>query len=146
MAPWGWRIPVPEHWGEIMTDDEKEEYLDYHKDVCPDSYSKGKEPSFEEAYEESGDIYEEETGLCFKKDDNGQWRHWIKYEENPDGFWVGWGIEWSRNEGEVNPSEDLRQEFLIMDGQWLAVEGDITEHIKDLPDDVELVSINFRWA
>ncbi len=146
MAPWGWRLPVPEHWGEVVTEDEMEQFIEYCKAFMPDSGSAEEAMDFEGAYEEFGQSFEDETGQCFKKDDSGIWRQWVKYEMNPGGFWDEWSIEWERSMKEIGDPEELRHEFIIKDGSWLAIEGGVSKYVKDLPDETRLVSIVFRWA
>ena len=176
MAPWKLFIPVEGHWGEVVTEEEKEEYLDWFKDMWQEFYDEdpesfdswpeflttGKEPTFDEAYDEDEDTYQEQTYLRFKKDDNGVWRHWVEWEYNPLGYWEGWWeigdyqvgpfktkddstIKASNaRKGDITNLQDLYFDVLIVDGKWIDVDGKVYDYIKDLPDDVELVCIGMR--
>lgn len=74
MAPWGKEVPIEGHWGDPVTDEEKQDLIDDYKrfwreeyennscDDYPDWLKKGTEPSFEEAYEDDGEAYNE--NLC----------------------------------------------------------------------------------
>ena len=96
MAPWGKAVPIEGHWGDPVTDEEKQDLIDDYKrfwredyennscDDYPDWLKKGIEPSFDEAYEDDGEAYNENA---WRKDENGVWRHWIAWEHNPDWHW-----------------------------------------------------------
>ena len=179
MAPWKLYVPVEGHWGDVVTEEEKEEYLEWFKEMWQDFYdddpesfdswpeflTTGKEPTFEDAYEDDDPTYLEETYLRFKKDENGVWRHWIEWEFNPEGWWEGW---WEENvfklksfeskenseedsdmvsrarKGDIENLEELYCDFLIMDGKMLDVDGKVYDNIKDLPDDIELACVGMR--
>lgn len=53
-------------------------------DDYPDWIKNGTEASFEEAYEDYVETYEENP---LRKDENGMLRHWIEWEYNPDWHW-----------------------------------------------------------
>lgn len=182
MAPWKLFVPVEGHWGDVVTEEEIEEFLEWYKDAWqylydddpelfdpwPDFLTTGVMPSFDEAYDEDeADSYEEETYdyLRFKKDENGVWRHWVKWDFNPDGWWEGW---WESNDfklktfeskehpeddsdmvsrarkGDIENFKEVYCDVLFMDGQSIDVGGKVYDHIKDLPDDVELACVGMR--
>lgn len=179
LAPWKLYVPVEGHWGDVVSEREKREYLEWFKemwqvfyrddpesfDSWPEFITKGKEPTFDEAYEAHDVSYQEETYLRFKKDGNGVWRHWVEWEYNPVGWWEGW---WEigdfqmgpfktkdapeetkytsshARKGDITNLEELEFEVLIMDGEFVAVNGKVYDYVKDLPDDAELVCIGMR--
>lgn len=117
MAPWKLFVPVEGHLGDVVTEEEKEEFLEWYKDkwqnlhdddpelfdTWPDFLTTDKEPTFDEAYDEDeAPSYEEETYdyLRFKKDENGVWRHWVEWNYNPDGWWEGW---WEIGDFQMGP-------------------------------------------
>lgn len=164
MAPWKLFVPVEGHWGDVVTEEEKEEFLEWYKDMCRELYDEEPkdELTFDEAYDEDEDTYQEETYLRFKKDENGVWRHWVEWEYNPEGYWEGWweigdfqmgpfktkdnatNKSYQARKGDITNLEDLVFDVLIMDGQWLDIDGKVYDYIKSLPDDVELVCIGMR--
>lgn len=166
MAPWKLFVPVEGHWGEVVTEEEKAEYLVWYNDLCKELYDEDpKDLSFDEDYEDHAETYLEETYLHFKKDESGVWRHWVEWEYNPDGWWEAWWeIGDSRKgpfktkedpnnpadkssrarKGDITNLEDLYFDVLIVDGKWIDVDGKVYDYIKDLPDDVELVCIGMR--
>ena len=147
MAPWKLYVPVEGHWGDVVTEEEKAEYLAWYKDMCRELYDEEPkdELTFDETYDEDEDTYQEETYLRFKKDENGVWRHWVEWEYNPDGYWEGWSEgDLHARKGDIPNLEGMVFDVLIMDGQWIDVDGKVYDYIKDLPDDVELVCIGMR--
>lgn len=161
MAPWKLFVPVEGHWGDVVTEEEKEEFLEWYKDkwqdlydedpelfdTWPDFLTTDKEPTFDEAYDEDeAPSYEEETYdyLRFRKDENGVWRHWVEWDYNPDGWWEGWWEISRARKGDITNLKDLVFDVLIMDGQWLDIDGKVYDYIKALPDNVELVCIGMR--
>ena len=200
MAPWGKGRRVPGHWGELVTDQEKECFLhlykqeelafakDFPEDEWPDWIKKGTEPDLDEAYKdytERGDLEEFSQHNHWKKDPEDQWRWWIEWEANPQGVWDWWEIgggwcsgalnlkECSRTEPHANYYEDVWMDrwtehlkthprasdrgykgdvtnleeldcfhAVLVDSEWLEVEGKVYQYIKGLPDDVELVCID----
>ena len=170
MAPWGKAVPIEGHWGEPVTDEEKQDLIDDYKrfwredyennscDDYPDWLKKGIEPSFDEAYEDDGEAYNENA---WRKDENGVWRHWIAWEYNPDWHWDMYAIGGNKDgkkfqtgpdnfkemalKGEIINLQDLDFAELLMNGEWIEVKGKVYDHIKDLPDDAELVCICYHF-
>ena len=146
MAPWKLYLPVEGHWGEVVTEEEKADYLAWYKDMWqgfydddpqsfdtwPDFLTTGKEPSFEEVYYEDDETYQEETSLRFKKDENGIWRHWIEWEYNPEGFWEGWWESGDYDEGFFKLKDNQEEDAPLSSH---AAKGDIA-NLKDLEFDV----------
>jgi len=178
MAPWRTELRIPGQWGDPITDEQKRQFIeDYKSDEWyvynddpqaygppPDWMKKGTDPSFDEAYAEVGETYNDNA---WRKDENGVWRWWHEWEWNPDGIWDGWGIG-GRFSGmmkqdpeilEENPHavdiaykkdvlnlDELWAHSLLIDGQWKEVNGNIYELIKDVPDDMALVVIDYHTS
>jgi len=170
MAPWGKEVPIEGHWGDPVTDEEKQDLIDDYKrfwreeyennscDDYPDWLKKGTELSFEEAYEDDGEAYNENL---WRQDENGVWRHWIAWEYNPDCHWDMYVIGGNQDgkkfqtgpnnyketalKGEITNLQDLEFAELLMNGEWIEVKGKVYDYIKDLPDDAELVCICYHF-
>lgn len=196
MAPWDAFRPVTGHFGEVVTEEEKEEFMEYYRQKMEELHEEDSEAfcgdlGFDEAYQNEFEAYDEEAGISFGKD-AGVWKHWITKEYNPGGYWDRWCIGgtrvagslnlkenartlpepyldrsiWSDRDieelyarhprpadraykGDVDNLEELNFEFLVMDGELIDLAADggkLYDRIKDLPDDAELVCIDFHWA
>lgn len=60
MKPWGKEVPIEGHWGDPVTEEEKQDLMqDYIRDMHDVFDEVVENPSFEEAYEEHGETYKE---------------------------------------------------------------------------------------
>ena len=153
MAPWEKVTRIEGYWGEPVTEKEKKDFIDeqfqIEKELCMDDpefvsfLESGKEPDFEEYYKDHGEDYNENS---WRKDENGIWRHWIEWECNPDGFFDYYVIENSVLKGAIPNLQDLDYDDLLLNGEWISVNGKVYDYIKDLPDDAELVSICYHFC
>ena len=144
MAPWRKEIRIEGYWGEPVTEEEKQDLIDdYIRDMRDIYEEEVDNPSFEEAYQEHGEIYNENA---WRKDENDVWRHWIEWEYNPDGIWDHYVIEKIARKGVVPNINDLDYDDLLLNGEWISVNGKVYDYIKDLPDDAELVSICYHFV
>ena len=126
MNPWGKEVPIEGHWGDPVTEEEKQDLIqDYIRDMHDVFDEVVENPSFEEAYEEHGETYNENG---WRKDSEGVWRHWIEWQWNPDGIWDSFVI------GE-----------LLLDGEWREGSGKVYDYIKSLPNNAELVCIYYHF-
>ena len=107
MMPFKTAIPVTPHWGEVITKEDKAEFLrayikatkeryEESKDGdYPDWIKEGRIPDPEEA-RKNVFLHEEpeffEWDNYWGEDENGVQRWWIEYEKNPQGIWTGGGI------------------------------------------------------
>lgn len=159
MKPWGKEVPIEGHWGDPVTEEEKQDLIqDYIHDMHDVFDEVVENPSFEEAYEEHGETYNENG---WRKDSEGVWRHWIEWQWNPDGIWdsfvIGGGFDGAKfhigddsfveraYKGDVRNLEALDFGELLLDGEWIEVSGKVYDYIKSLPDNAELVCIYYHF-
>ena len=173
MMPWGKEIPVEGFWGDPITEEEIHDFIEDYKywvrqdvendcylapEEVPEWFRMGTEPTFEEAYNEGGESYNENG---WRKDPAGVWRHWIEWQDNPNGIWdmfvVGGGHEGEKFQvgpdtfkdralkGEIINIRDLDFGELLLNGKWIDSINNVYDYIKDLPDTVELVCICYHF-
>lgn len=165
---WGDTI-TDEQRRQFIEDYKSDEWYVYNDD--PQAYGpqpkwmkQNTDPDFEEAYAEVGETYNDNA---WRKDESGVWRWWHEWEWNPDGIWDFWEVGgrfsgMMRQDPEVmkkNPRakdiaykkdveniKELWAHTLLMDGQWKEVNGKVYDIIKDVPDDMALVVIDYHTS
>lgn len=166
LAPWNKQYYVEGHWGELLTNKDKEDFIELCKetilkeykkspdDEYPEWFERGVEPSFDEAV--GNFFYYADPDFVFyrnwaEKDDDGKWRWWINWVDNPNGThkkcWLGGTAKFNLKEN-ARTTPYIRYAPLIQYNPHprasdVAYKGDI-ENLKELK--FNSILIDDQWT